>query len=137
MKKKTFFASLLTVGAAVLISSNIAFAAPCSVSYEFRLPATGSRWTKTATKVTKSDVAKNNCTFFGWPGSEVDCWVINSEDGRQLSGVKAFYKAGLVDMEYYSGFGTAYWGYDLQMQIKTGPNTWHECDVFGDFNPST
>ncbi|MDU7548472.1 MAG: hypothetical protein E7K59_07380 [Clostridium perfringens] len=138
MKKKSFFASLLTLGIAVLVSSNIAFAGsntPDQVEYKIHLPTTGSEYTDPANKCTKADIAQNYCSYLGWKGSGINSWVVYGDS--QLTKTVNYNSTGMVYMKYFSGYGSSYWGYDLKMQIKTDGSTWHPCDVKGYFNPAS
>ncbi|MGL5244496.1 MAG: hypothetical protein ACRC7R_04865, partial [Sarcina sp.] len=102
--------------------------------YNFRLPKMGTIYTDEAVKQTQSNVAHNECNYFGWKGSTVLCWVKQAKKG-QLTSTTSFKSTGDILMYYDNTIAKSYWGWEVMMGLKTSPDTWNQCDVKGTFTP--
>lgn len=120
-------ASLAT---SIFLFSNIVLAS--TTSYKFRLPTVGTKYTSYATKQTNSGTLYNRVSYFGWSGSEIQCWAEDT-NGGQVTSTSQYTGTGNVKM--YMSNPYDYKLKNLRMATKTASNTWHECDVQGVFDP--
>lgn len=143
--KKILKKSGLILSAAVGISliGQVAYAAQSTyastpINYKFRLPDQGYRTTESVTKPNRDSYADNYVSYFGWPGSGVDWWIMNSS-GNEITEVGKF--SGVTPQNkpsranYKRNYGSDYYGHSVYAKIKTNANTWNECDVTGKIYP--
>ncbi|MPQ45083.1 hypothetical protein [Clostridium tarantellae] len=114
--------------------SSIVYSTGNSAEYDYRLPSLGTRYTNLAIKQSQSNIAHNECDYFGWEGSTVLCWV-NQDNNGQLTPTSSFKRTGNILMYYDNNIAKSYWGWKVNMGLKTSSDTWHQCDVHGFFTP--
>lgn len=121
--------------ALVLIGvSKIAYAHnPYLEYYNYRLPSTGSCITAAVPKSTRSSEADNTVTYLG-KNERCDCWIV-ATNKQQLTSDAKFSKKGLVCMWYSYGLENWYYGNSVAMLVKTGPSTFTQVDIQGDWSP--
>lgn len=128
-KAKKTIRTLCITGAVVSILSSVATA---NVGYNFTLPTIGSKYTQYENKPDRGSVGHNYASYVGWSDT-INCWIDNDSRG-QLTTTASYSTAQTVNMYYSGSLGSDYYGHPVQMGIKTGPTTWHEIDVRGEFS---
>lgn len=140
--KKSLKKSGLILSAALGISlvGQAVYAGTCSsnkyIDYNFRLPQTGYLTTCSKNKPNRDGHADNYVSYFGWPGSGVDWWIMSN--GKEISNVGHFdgTTGEKPSKAYYKGnYGSDYYGHEVYAKIKTDAYTWNECDVIGKIYP--
>lgn len=104
------------------------------IEYNFRLPQTGYLTTCSKNKPNRDGHADNYVTYFGWPGSGVDWWIMSGT--KELTKTSNFSGVSKPAKAYYKqNYGSDYYGHEVYATIKTDGNTWNECDVQGKIYP--
>lgn len=131
MKK---ISKIVAMGAfAVILASNVAYAN--STSYDFRLPATGSKHTSDVNKQTNEKSQTNDVNYLGWEGTEINCWTCSTDDD-ELTSKASFSETGNVYMYMPQNLANDYVGNPVNMKLKTSTSTMHKCDISGEFDPN-
>ncbi|WP_447411448.1 hypothetical protein [Clostridium perfringens] len=134
---------ILSVALGISLIGQVAYAAQSTyaqtaISYEIRLPEQGYKTTSSVTKNNRDNYADNYVSYFGWPGSGVDWWIMNSS-GKEITNVGKFYgptPQNKPSIATYKGTnGSDYYGHEVYAKIKTNAYTWNECDVKGKIYP--
>ncbi|ELC8332971.1 hypothetical protein QYB80_002961 [Clostridium perfringens] len=132
---------ILSAALGISLIGQVVYAGTCSnsnyIEYKFRLPEQGYLTTCSKNKPNRDGHADNFVSYFGWPGSVVDWWIMSN--GTEIS------NAGYFDdttgdnnpsKAYYKGnYGSDYYGHTVYAKIKTDKYTWNECDVKGKIYP--
>lgn len=134
MKKKKIIGGILSVLMTVSLLS-IAVKAQ-TIGYSMQMPKTGYIDSGSANKADTEGTAYNTVDYLGWVGSGdyFKWWVINP-NGTQLTDSQTFCDEGRFTTPYKGNNGGYYVGWSLKLRMKTGPVTYHACDVNGRFTP--